>query len=461
MRYHCRRMKTTVQLDYSAVLANTAQPVHLVLQFDAPAVAPSRGRPVAFSVVLDRSGSMSGPPLAAACHAARTVVNNLRRDDLFSLVVFDDEAQTVHPLAPVTSRQRVHELINRIVPGSSTNLTAGWMLGRDHLKSAPPTTLKRQLLLTDGELNVGIVEPERVKRIVAAGLETDGVRTSCLGFGDGYNEDLLAALATSSGGTFYDANQPDRLPGIFAAELDGLQRTAVQNLRLRFRPLDFVERLAELGDYASTRLPDGRIEFPIGDLVSEEQRVAVFFLQVMPIPLVAPGTPAATLDGEALLEVEIVFDEIQESGVTSHAEHHTVRVRPTQDPADVRVNETVLPWVTAQQAADLMEKAIARRDAGDLRGARRILSAGIARLRAYERDQQTSEARHLLEETNAKLADDAEYARSRKNIRYSSSTLKRMRSAEHWVGEGPAPSFVKPPPASPQGDSNPHTRPKA
>ena len=195
-------MKTTVHLDYRAILANTAQPVHLVLQFDAPAVTAARPRPAAFSLVIDRSGSMGGAPLESARRAARTVVQNLRRDDLFSLVVFDDEAQTIIPLARVTSRQKTRALIDRITEGGGTNLTGGWLLGRDQLKSAPADTVKRLLLLTDGQLNVGIVEPDQVKRIVAGGLEANSIRTSCLGFGDGYNEELLATLAQFEPTTF-------------------------------------------------------------------------------------------------------------------------------------------------------------------------------------------------------------------------------------------------------------------
>jgi Ca-activated chloride channel family protein len=69
-------MKTTVQLDYQAILANTARPVHLVLQFDAPAVLDQRTRPVAFTLVIDRSGSMEGAPLETAKRAAGTVIQN-------------------------------------------------------------------------------------------------------------------------------------------------------------------------------------------------------------------------------------------------------------------------------------------------------------------------------------------------------------------------------------------------
>ena len=64
-------MKTTVQLDHQTILANSAQPVHLAFQFTAPATAGHRERPIAFSLVLDRSGSMQGAPLEAARRAAK------------------------------------------------------------------------------------------------------------------------------------------------------------------------------------------------------------------------------------------------------------------------------------------------------------------------------------------------------------------------------------------------------
>lgn len=345
-------MKTTVQLDHQAILANSARPVHLAFQFTAPATAGHRERPIAFSLVLDRSGSMGGDPLAAARRAAKAVVQNLRRDDSFSLVTFDDSAEVVIPMAPIQSKEQAYRLIDAIESGGSTNLTGGWMLGRDGLRGTPAGTLRRQLLLTDGQLNVGIIEPPRVRQVVTDGLERDGIRTSTLGFGDQYDEDLLGDLARATGGSFYDANQADKLPEIFSAELDGLQKIAVQNLRLRIKSLDFVDGIKSLGGYNAVALPDGRVEFPIGDLTADEERVAVFMLLVLPIPLIAgTGTPAADLDGEALVEVEILFDEITPAGISSHSERHLVRVRPTQSPEDVQINRDVLPWVSASPGA--------------------------------------------------------------------------------------------------------------
>ncbi len=54
-----------------------------------------RPRSAAFAVVLDRSGSMSGKPLQLARESCASVVRNLRPNDYFTLVVFDDSAQVV------------------------------------------------------------------------------------------------------------------------------------------------------------------------------------------------------------------------------------------------------------------------------------------------------------------------------------------------------------------------------
>jgi hypothetical protein len=41
-------MKTTVQLDYQAILANSAQPVYLAFPFVAPGHSWHRNHPIAF-----------------------------------------------------------------------------------------------------------------------------------------------------------------------------------------------------------------------------------------------------------------------------------------------------------------------------------------------------------------------------------------------------------------------------
>ena len=88
-------------------------------------------------VVLDRSGSMDGAPI----HAVREAICNLLRllgpNDRLGVVVFDDEAEIVLPLAshnPDTASLRVRA----IETGGSTNLSGGWLKGLEMARTPRP-----------------------------------------------------------------------------------------------------------------------------------------------------------------------------------------------------------------------------------------------------------------------------------------------------------------------------------
>src|SRR5262249_36857252 len=150
-------MKIDLTLDYQTILRNEPRPVHLVASLRAPKLEEhTRPRQAVFAVVLDRSGSMAGEPLQLAREACAAVVRNLRPGDLFTLVVFDDSAQVVIPLQKPADRQRMIGAIERISDGGSTNLMAGWLLGRDELLKAGSGIARKILVLTDGHLNQGI-----------------------------------------------------------------------------------------------------------------------------------------------------------------------------------------------------------------------------------------------------------------------------------------------------------------
>ena len=98
-------MKIEIQLDYKTILRNSSRPVHLVAKLTAPdQPLTQRARGTAFTVVLDRSGSMDGAPIEHAKRAAREVIKNLRPEDYFSLVVFDRSVQVVIPLEQPVNR---------------------------------------------------------------------------------------------------------------------------------------------------------------------------------------------------------------------------------------------------------------------------------------------------------------------------------------------------------------------
>lgn len=435
-------MKIQARLDHSTILANQGRPVHLALELVAPHAETSSRRPMAFCAVLDRSGSMRGEPLSKAKAACESIIRNLRSNDQFALVVFDDRAEVVLPMGTVTSKSAAVQSLRRIQDRGSTNLTAGWMLGRDELRKAPDSTTRRTLLLSDGCLNAGITAPDEVARIVSDGLERSRIRTATLGFGDGYDENLLERLASCSGGNFYDANSAEKLPAIFEAELEGLQRTASQNVRVRVRKLDFCENWALFASYHSVSLPDGRIEISLGDLTSEESATLVFHLDVLPLPILPGGEPVASLEGEKLVELEILWDDLSTPDLASRTHTQTIRILPTQDPADIRINEDVIPAVATQCAGLAVEKATDAANKQDSQKATRILKEALVKLESLGNAAKAADG---IEALRSLLSTIEEYgsldARAAKSAKFRSSHMRKMKSMAAWTLDEEAPSY--------------------
>lgn len=441
-------MKIETYLDHQTILANQARPVFFAVRITADCLTQPRPNPAAFCVVLDRSGSMAGPPLEHAKQAAALAVKHLRSGDLFSLVTFESDAQVVVPLQTVKDKQAVQQAIADICDGASTNLSGGWLLGRDELRKAPPGVGRRLLLLSDGHLNAGIVEPAAVQQFVAAGLEHDAIRTACLGFGDGYNEDLMAELARSTNGAFYDADSPEKLPGIFTAELDGLQRLAALNVRLRLKRLDFCESLVALGEYPAVQLPDGTCEFALGDFVSEEERVVCFGLEVLPLPCIN-NQPVTTLEGEDLLGLEVAFDELTADGIVSRTFAQKIRIQATQDRGAVKQNGEVIGWVALQRAGRALKEVTRRMDAGDTDGANTLLRETAREFRHYPSNPAVQDALRSIDDVERRIREEGWNSRSRKTAAYSSSSYLRMSSSDVWSSQEQPPSFKKQPPGTP------------
>ena len=430
------------KIDYQKVLANRGNLVHLAIKATAPALAPKERKPVAFCICLDRSGSMQGVKFQHALKACTGIVQNLRSDDLFALTTFDDSAEVVLPLQKVRDKNQLIKVIGELHTRGCTNLSGGWSLARDELDKAEPGIPRRMLLLSDGLANRGVTDSSSLLSYAGCGLEQKEIRTSCLGFGDHYNEDLMTGMANASSGNFYDVDSPEKLPLVFEAELEGALRISIQNLRVRVRKEDFCDSWRDLADLNRVPLPDGRRELCVGDLVSEEERSFAISARVLPIPLGADGSQVASLEGEKLLSLEFVYDLVGEKELISRREDRLIRISATQNPDEVRIDESVLPIVTAQKTSRTVRKAIEELDRDQHHDALYRLEKMLAELEAFNRP-------HLVEDSVKAIKSMIENihrgwygTRGRKSARYSSRSLGRRSSKEYWSGkEEERPSF--------------------
>jgi Ca-activated chloride channel family protein len=209
------RLRIEAAMDQSALLQGSGEDRFLVIEVGADAVEGAARRPVHLSVVMDTSGSMSGQgKMSHARAAAQELVGLLGPEDTFSLVTFDDQAAVRLPDRPVTDASSLQRRIQGIQTGGGTNLYDGVESGLDEVRSDPGEGVRRVVVLSDGNANIGITDSGSLRR-QAGSLVAQGVTISAIGIGVDYNEDLLAAMADAGGGAYRFVGSPGSLTAMF------------------------------------------------------------------------------------------------------------------------------------------------------------------------------------------------------------------------------------------------------
>lgn len=199
---------------------------------DAPSGLPGSRTPLNLCLVLDRSGSMEGPPLEFAKQACTRLVDLLGPEDVLSIVTFEETVDLMMRPQRVTDRQTIKDAIQRIVPGNTTNFYDGIAYGLQQVTQVTdPGRATRMMVLSDGEPTVGVKDYGALVQF-AGDVKARGVTMSFLGFGPDYNEELLAGMAKKSGGNYYYIPQPELLPEVFRAEIEKLMTVVARNLEL-------------------------------------------------------------------------------------------------------------------------------------------------------------------------------------------------------------------------------------
>ena len=361
-------MDATVRFDHQLLAVESEHAVHCMLELDIPAVAGTERAPLRLALVIDRSGSMAGRSLDVAKECAEFLARHLQPTDELALVTYDDTVDLVLPLAPAHPGA-AQSAIAQIHSGGSTNLSGGWLKGLEELGRADDG-VRRVLLLTDGLANVGITNTPQLVAI-ASGTKTQA-STTTIGFGDGFDEDLLAAIADASGGATYFAETPDDAPGIFAEEFAGLTTLVAQNLSVEIRPGADVQLLGVLNDYPSVAVPGG-VQLQVGDLFGGERRRFVFNLQIPDLAKLGPARVA-----EVVVRYVKVGDQV--------AAHETtvpviVNLVSADEAAAAALDQEVLEEVVFLHAARARKEAAREADEGHYDRARALLGEAAEEIR--------------------------------------------------------------------------------
>jgi len=230
--------------------------------------------PVNLGIVLDRSGSMAAErKMEHARTAAEFAISELLATDRVSVTVYDDVIETIAPSALVVDKPGLMARIRGIVPRGRTDLHKGWAAGAELVAQYVNWDgLNRVLLLSDGQANVGLTEPEAIGVEVRA-MADNRVSTSAMGVGKDYNENLMEAIADAGDGNYYYVESAVQLADIFQTELQGLMATTGRDVGLMIEPACAGVTIKVLNDLGRDgpgryKLPDLVIGMPLSILVS-------------------------------------------------------------------------------------------------------------------------------------------------------------------------------------------------
>ena len=402
-------MRAQVHLSTKFLTTQNAHQVGILTTLSSE-TPPSRA-PINVVLVLDRSGSMSGVPLAAAREAARRFAGFLGANDRLSVVAFDDEVTVVSAPAPA-GNPAVLDAISRIQAGGSTNLSGGWLKAFELARQGLVDGVNRIVLLTDGQANCGITDLQALTAMVRSGADSR-VSTTCIGFGAGFNEDLLQALGREGRANYWYVERDDQMAGVFEGEIEGLVALGAQNVAVEVRLLHAkASGVTFLQRYSVTRTPDGGWSASLGDLYATSPLALGLLVHVEEVE---------TLGVVPVAEVRCIADVIMPNGI----EHRVITqvLQANLDGADhpePLVEKTFLRFA----AAASRDEAIKLADEGDGEGAARVLREVADKLVPYADDAELSqECADLVREADD-LRDRAYGPSDRKYMQAISMSLR-------------------------------------
>ncbi|HEU0240192.1 MAG TPA: VWA domain-containing protein [Micromonosporaceae bacterium] len=409
-------MHISAHMDVDVVAVETEDEVSVLVELTAPEAAPPDPNTVrharTLQVVLDRSGSMAGDRLQGAINALLALVDRLEPTDNFGVVTFDHTVELAVPAGPLTDKPAVKRAIASIVDGGSTDLSAGYLRGIQEARRVVGAAGGTLLLISDGHANAGVTDPDALGAI-GTKARRHGIVTTTLGWGLGYDERLMSAIARGGSGNELFAENSDQAVKLIAGEIEGLLSQTAQAASMLIRLSKHVSRVAVINELPTTATADGVVA-ELGSFYAGETRKVLLTFTV-------PALAALGLTEVATLDLTYVELPSLKQHIVTMPLH--VNVVPGDVAAGRIPDVTVRTEVVYQRAQQAKRRASRHLSVGDTAAAMidlRLAQDLIAQQRRF--DLPEGAAADLAEEAQALqyLAQQAEHGAAPMAAKYAS-----------------------------------------
>ena len=258
---------------YTEIGASPWNPDTLLMHVGVKGYAlPAASLPPANLVFLvDVSGSMQSPAkLALLKSALKLLVTRLDAKDSVSIVVYAGATGVVLEPTPGDQHGTIISALERLTAGGSTNGGAGIRLAYAMAEQAYiKGGINRVLLATDGDFNVGVVNTEQLKELVAAKRKT-GIALSTLGFGTGnYNDQLMEEMADVGNGNYAYIDTLNEAQKVLVDEMSSTMLTIAKDVKIQiefnpavvaeYRLIGYENRVLNREDFNNDQVDAGEI----------------------------------------------------------------------------------------------------------------------------------------------------------------------------------------------------------
>lgn len=222
------------QISHATLMASEQeQACYVLLDITPTQNLPTSRLPLNLCLVLDKSTSMQGVRLQQVKEATRQIIDYLQPEDTLSLVVFSDKAEVLFSGYTDVDKAKVKSIASTIQPSGGTEMLQGLLAGLKEVQAYQrENTVNHLILLTDGRTYGD--EDQCQEQAEWAGRNQ--ISFSTMGIGADWNEDLLDAMATTSGGLSTYIDSPRKIVDTFKATVKELSTIVVRKTDLIINP---------------------------------------------------------------------------------------------------------------------------------------------------------------------------------------------------------------------------------
>ena len=221
--------------------------------------------------LVDVSGSMQAPDkLGLVKRSLKLLVDQMSDQDQIALVVYAGAAGMVLDSTSAAEKTKIHNAIDSLSAGGSTNGAAGiqlaYRIAEDNMIEGG---INRIIIASDGDLNVGVTSIDALKELIRKHRD-NGVALSTLGFGSGnYNYSLMEQIADVGNGSAAYIDSLNEARKVLIEELQSTLLIIAKDVKIQiefnpavvseYRLLGYENRILNREDFVNDRVDAGEV----------------------------------------------------------------------------------------------------------------------------------------------------------------------------------------------------------